>query len=80
MNEDIDAALKGQPFSDGRTAHERMLAGDFGPARAPRTPAGGSAYDGSPRDAEATIAGRRKAKPRRKVRGSARIGRRRPGI
>lgn len=80
MNDQIDAASKGRPFSVGNTAHERLLAGDFGPAVAPRTPGGGSAYDGSPRDAEATIAGRRKAKPRRKARGSDRVGRRRPGI
>ena len=80
MNDDIDAAAKGRPLQGGKTAHERMLAGDFGPARAPTTPGGGSAYDGSRHDAEATIAGRRKAKPRRKARGTDRVGRRRPGI
>lgn len=80
MNEDIDAAMKELASSGGMNAHERLLAGDFGPARAPRTPGGGSAYDGSPRDAEATMAGRRKAKPRRKTRGTDRVGRRRPGL
>ncbi|MDP3541514.1 MAG: hypothetical protein Q8T11_03500 [Elusimicrobiota bacterium] len=78
MNDEIETAVKGRPFVNA--AHERLLAGDFGPARAPRTPAGGSAYDGSRRDPEATIAGRRKAKPRRKARGTERVARRRPGL
>ncbi|MCR4296454.1 MAG: hypothetical protein NUW21_13030 [Elusimicrobia bacterium] len=80
MSNDIDADAKGRPLPGGKTAHERLLEGDFGPRRAPAAPGGGSAYDGSRRDAEATIAGRRKAKPRRKARGTDRVGRRRPGI
>lgn len=80
MNDEIDAAVKRGASSAGNDAHARLLAGDFGPSRAPRTPGGGSPYDGSRRDAEATIAGRRKAKPRRKARGTGRVGRRRLGI